>query len=108
MTPIQVVAGADTVVAGANNVIAGYGEGGTLTLTPDGHVSATGIENEVGGTTNLHQSVDDSPDASDGDTTFLVNSGSASGHAWFTLSNTPEDFASMTSLSVRVRARAVA
>lgn len=80
--------------------------GGTaVTLSPDGTVSSSGIEDQAAGTTDLHLAIDDSPDASDGDTTYLVNSGSASGHVWVTLSDTPSDFGSMTTISVRVRAR---
>ena len=81
--------------------------GEALTLTPDGHVSVSGIEDQSAGTTNLHEAVDDDPDDSDGDTTYLVNSADADGHVWLTLSNTPAGFNGMNALSVRVRARRV-
>lgn len=82
------------------------GGGGTpVTLTPDGFVSASGVEDQAAGTTDLHLAIDDSPDTSDGDTTYLVNSASASGEAILTLSDTPGDFESMTTLRVRVRLR---
>jgi hypothetical protein len=76
-----------------------------LTLAPNGIVASSGIVNEAGNTTNLHSSVSDPPDSSDGDTTYLVNSGRASGSVDLALSNTPSDFASMDSLTLRVRAR---
>jgi hypothetical protein len=76
-----------------------------LTLTPDGTLAHSGVVNEIGASTNLHQSVADTPSSSDGDTTYLVNSGRASGSVDLNLSNTPFDFSSMTTLTLRVRAR---
>jgi hypothetical protein len=60
---------------------------------------------QAAGTTNLHEAIDEGFDTPDDDTTYLVNSGDASGEVVLTLSDTPADFDSMTSLNVRVRAR---
>lgn len=76
-----------------------------VTLTPDGHVSVSGIVDQSAGTTNLHQAVDESWSSPDGDTTYLVNSGRTDGNVVLSLSDTPSDFEEMETLSVRVRAR---
>jgi len=77
----------------------------SLTLTPDGHVSASGIQDQDAGTTNLHQAINEGMDNTDGDTTYLVNSANAGGHVWVTLSDTPSDFAEMLTFKIQVRAR---
>jgi hypothetical protein len=74
-------------------------------LAPQLVVTYAGVVDQAGNNTNLHLAVDEGVDTSDGDTTYLVNSGNASGHVWLELSNTPSDFASMNALSIRVRLR---
>ena len=75
------------------------------TLTPDGTITATGVQDQTAGTTNLHLAINEGWDAPDDDTTYIVNSGDANGSAWFSLTNTPADFGSMTTLRARIRAK---
>lgn len=77
----------------------------SVVLLPDGFVSASGIVDQAAGSTNLHLAVDEAWASTDNDTTYLVNSASADGNAVLTLSNTPSDFDSMNSITIKLRAR---
>jgi len=80
-------------------------EVGSSNLSPSGTASTSGLVNELGGTANLHLSVDDTFGLEDDDSTYVVNSGRSDGVLTVELSNLPPNYDSMESISVRIRVR---
>jgi len=95
------------VTASASTIVGAGAFFPPLLIVPDGHISASGIVDQNGGSTDLHLAVDEPFSASDNDTTYLVNSGPTNAHVFLDLANTPSNLGSMHTLNLRVRARRV-
>jgi hypothetical protein len=77
----------------------------SLLLTPNGHVSASGMVDQAAGTTNLHLALDEGVATPDNDATYVVNSGNADASLSLDLSAPPGDFESLLTLGATVRLR---
>jgi PKD repeat protein len=101
--------GSDTKTK-TNYITVTSGGGGTATtnLLPngDGAHDAT-IKDQSGGTVNLYTAIDDTIAAADDGTTYIRNNNSTSGNYFALLSDLPANFASMSALSIDIRARTV-
>jgi PKD repeat protein len=84
------------------------GGGGTapVTLLPNGDgTHDTVIKDQASGTTNLYAAIDDTIAAADDGTTYIRNDNKTSGRYFALLADVPANFASMSALSIDIRAR---